>query len=762
MRWIDAPTPKTALLPGYHPLVEACLIRRGFSDPEAARAFLDPNLYTPTPASALPGVQAAVERIGRAVRKHEPICIWGDFDVDGQTATAVLVQTLRAMGAQVSYHLPVRSRESHGVNIKYLEEILDGGVRLLITCDTGITAHEATEFTRSRGVDMIITDHHDLPAHIPQTLAVINPKMLPSEHPLATLAGVGVAYKLAEALLSASNADLRAEELLDLVALGLVADLAILRADTRYLVQRGLEALRATHRPGLLAMFDLAELQPETINESHIGFTLAPRLNSLGRIGDANPVIDFLLSNDQERARVLANQLENYNARRKLLTSQVTQAAESLLRAEPSRLTAPIIIVGHPEWPSSVLGIAAARLVEHYGKPALVLSTPPGEPAYGSARSVDGLHITKAISAVSDLLYGFGGHPMAAGLSIAPENLPAFSTRLVKTVERMFSENRQAEPSLQLDAWLTLPELNLELAQNLEQMAPFGPGNPKLTLASRNLALELAVPFGRNKEHVNLNVIDEVGNTYQVTWWDGGGEPLPEGRFDLAYTLRATNWRGKVLAQLELVGFRRIEVDTLVIHNRKLNVIDYRKDVDRDAILALASQQESIIIWAEGEEKKRLGAKDRNELTPADTLLIWSMPPSRDELQAALACVHPHNVWLVAADPPGEVTENFIARMTGLLKYAITHRQGEATYAELAVATGQRLATVERGLNWLVSHGNISIKRQEGTHFWLGPGKTINDLGGSARLYVEVQSLLAETAAYRAHFKRADKDSLFS
>jgi single-stranded-DNA-specific exonuclease len=762
MRWIDAPTPNTSLLPGVHPLVEACLIRRGLSNPEAARAFLDPNLYTPAPASALPGVQAAVERISHAIHHHEPICVWGDFDVDGQTATAVLVQTLRAMGAQVSYHLPVRSRETHGVNTKYLEQILDGGTRLLITCDTGITAHEAVEFAHSRGVDMIITDHHDLPAHIPQTLAVINPKMLPDEHPLANLAGVGVAFKLAEALLEASKTDLQAADLLDLVALGLVADLANLRGDTRYLVQRGLETLRTTRRLGLLAMFELAELQPETINESHIGFTLAPRLNSLGRIGDANPVIDFLLSNDQERARVLANQLENYNARRKLLTSQVTQAAESLLKSDRARLIAPIIIVGHPDWPASVIGIAAARLVEHYGKPALVLSTPPGEPAYGSARSVDGLHITKAISAVSDLLYGFGGHPMAAGLSIAPENLPAFSTRLVKTVERMFGEHRRIEPSLELDAWLTLPELNLELAQTLEQVAPFGPGNPKLTLASRNLAIEKAIPFGRNKEHVNLNVTDEAGNGCQVTWWDGSSEPLPESRFDLAFTLRATNWRGKSSAQLELVGLRRIQDETLKLNKRNLTVIDYRKDVDRDAILALASQQESIVIWAEGDEKARLGAKDRNELTPAETLLIWSMPPSRDELQAALERVHPHTIWLVAADPPGEITENFIARMTGLLKYAITHRKGEATYAELAVATGQRLATVEHGLNWLVSHGNISIKRQEETRFWVGPGKTINDLGGSARLYVEVQSMLAETAAYRAHFRRADKDSLFS
>lgn len=762
MNWIDAPTPASPLLPGLHPLVAQTLAQRGITTSESAQAFLNPARYDPAPATALPGIEAAVERLSAAARARERICVWGDFDVDGQTATALLVQTLRALGADVIYHIPVRSRESHGVNLTSLQEIIDGGAQLILTCDTGITAHEATQYAHGRGVDMIITDHHDLPPRIPKTLAVVNPKMLPAGHPLASLAGAGVAYKLAEALLQQSAASLQSPELLDLAALGLVADLALLTGDTRYLVQKGLEALRTTQRPGLQTMYELAELQPETINESHIGFTLAPRLNALGRLGDANPIVDFLLTSDRTRARVLATQLENYNAQRKLLTDQITQAAEALLRADPSLLAAPVIIVGHPSWPGGVIGIAAARLVERYGKPVIVFSTPPDEPARGSARSVEGLHITEAIAAQSDLLLNFGGHPMAAGLSLAPENLPAFYKRMVRTVEKLQGIAQREEPMLVIDAWLSLPDLTLDLAAAIEQIAPFGPGNPRLVLASRGLTLGSAATLGRNKEHTKLTVADEAGNTRQVLWWDGGSEELPEGKFDLAYTVRASDWRGSRQIQAEFIGFRVVEGKKIEVKSEKMEVVDYRNERDAKSILAAASRQSSTVIWVEGDEKARVSGKDRNDLAQADTLVVWTIPPSPEELQAALKTVRPKTVWLVAAHPPIEITENFIARLTGLLKYVISRRNGRVTYQQLAAATGQRLTTVRKGLAWLVARGTIKIKQEKDGELWVTTGTSVKDPPGAAKLWLEIQSLLAETAAYRAHFKHADKDALFS
>lgn len=762
MRWIDAPTPSTRPLPGMHLLVAQTLARRGVTSLEAARAFLDPNAYTPAPAFDLPGLREAAARVQEAIRERKRICVWGDFDVDGQTSATLLVQALTVLEADVICHIPVRQKESHGVNLPHLKEVIEAGAQLILTCDTGISAHEAVDFARSRGVEVIITDHHDLPPRLPEAAALVNPKMLPPEHPLATLSGAGVAYKLAEALLEQSTTRFQPAELLDLVALGLVADVAILRGDARYLVQKGLVALRETRRPGLKVMMELAELVPANLTEEHIAFTLGPRLNALGRLGDANPIVELLTTSNPARIRLLATQLENYNAQRQLLTNQVTEAAEAQLRADPSLLAAPMLIVGHPAWPGGVIGIAAARLAERYGKPAIVFSTPPGEPARGSARSVEGFHITEAIADQGDLLLNFGGHPMAAGLSLAPENLPAFYKRIMRTAERMLGELEREEPVLEIDAWLTLPRLNLDLAEALEPLAPFGPGNPKLILASRSLTLESAAPIGRNKEHLKLTVSDEEGNTQQVLWWNGAGEELPQGKFDLAYTLRASDWRGSRQVQMEFTDLRIVEREKVELHGRKFEIADYRAEKDPLHILEKISQQPSTIVWAEGDEKEHVGGKGRNELVRADHLVIWSIPPSPAELRAALEKVQPRRVSLIAAHPDFESTENFTARLMGLLKFVITQRGGKATYEELAAAAGHRIITIQRGLSWLIARGNIILEREEQGELYLAGGKTGQDIAGAGRLWAEVQTLLAETAAYRAYFKHADKDALFA
>ena len=761
MHWLE-PThlPVEASLPDLHPLVAETLVRRGFTTPEAARAFLDPDLYSPTPAPDLPGLIAAVERIEGAIHSHEPICVWGDFDVDGQTSTTVLVQTLLALGAEVTFHIPVRGVESHGVNVIHLKEIIDRGAKLILTCDTGVTAHEAVEFARTRHVDMIITDHHDLSESLPQAVAIVNPKLLPPEHPLATLAGVGVAYKLAEELISHfPTASISPASLLDLVALGLVADLAILRRDARFLVQKGLAVLRCTQRLGLQIMMEMADLEPANLTEEHIGFVLGPRLNALGRLGDANPAVELLTTADSGRARLLATQLENYNAQRQLLCNQVTRAAEAQLNADPTLLANPVIVLGHPAWPSGVVGIVASRLVERYNKPALLFSTPANEPAHGSARSVEGLNITAAIAAQQDLLLSFGGHPMAAGLALEQDLLPEFLRRLNKTVGLMLGNNKNKEPELRIDAWLDLPEISLDLAATLESLAPFGPGNNKITLATHNLALLSATKIGRNEEHLKLAVADEMGNKQKVLWWGGAGETLPEGKFDLAYTIRASDWRGSRQVQMEFVDFQAFGTPPVELRSPKHEILDYRNVKDPLTLLS-GLDQPSTLVWAEAEAKKEVNGKDRNDLEQADNLVIWTIPPSPDELQDALRIVKPYFITLVCAHPFLEITDAFIARLSGLLKYAITHHAGKVTYAELAASSAQRQITVETGLNWLVSRGSIALLHQENNQLWLAPGKTINDLGGAARLWVEIQSLLAETAAYRAHFKRADKDSL--
>lgn len=761
-RWRDPVEPNAlSPLPDLHPLVGQMLARRGISTPEAVQSFLNPDFYAPSPASALPDMDAAVERIAAAIRTKELICVWGDFDVDGQTSTTVLVQALSALGADVSRHIPVRARESHGVNIEHLAQVIATGAKLIVTCDTGITAHEAVQYARSRDVDMVITDHHDLPPELPDAIAVVNPKRLPPEHALATLAGVGVAYKLAEALaIHHPTFNLQPSTLLDLVALGLVADLAVLTGDARYLVQRGLDALRTTQRLGLKTMMELAELKPEHLTEEHIGFVLGPRLNALGRLGDANPAVELLTSNDPARVRVLATQLEGLNAQRKLLCDQVYRAAEAQLRDDPSLLAQPVIVLAQAAWPGGVIGIVASRLVERYHRPAILFTAPPGEPARGSARSIEGLNITAAIAEQKDMLLNFGGHPMAAGLALEADRLPEFRRRLGRSVEKMLGESLREEPELSIDGWLPLPEADLTLAEQFEKLAPFGPGNEKLILASQRLTLKSSSQLGKNRDHLKLIVEDELGNQQSVLWWGGGNEELPTGKFDLAYTLRASDWRGQRQAQLELVDFRIREEDRIEVITKKLEIIDQRTVQNPIQAISTFHLQPSTFIWAEGEDKKKRGGSDRNALVETATLIIWTTPPSREELTAVLETVRPEKVIVFAIDPGMDDPKTFLDRLAGLVKFTLNQRAGRTSFNELAAATAQKVAVVRAGLDWLSKRGQVTLQLDAGGELTLtagGPSDETAALAAETRL----RSLLNETSAFRAHFRKADINTLF-
>ena len=753
MRWINAPQPSFSL-PGYSELVSAALIRRGIRTLGEARAFLHADSYTPTPAAALPGLDSALERIASAIRRRERICIWGDFDVDGQTATAILVETLRSLGADTTYYIPVRARESHGVHIPRLKEIIDYGAQLVVTCDTGITAHDAVRYAALRGVDMVITDHHDLGETLPPAVAVTHPKLLPPEHPLANLPGAGVAYKLAEALLAHSSFIIHPSALLDLVALGTVADLAILRGDTRYLVQKGLDALRNTQRLGLKTMLELAELKPENITESHIGFTLGPRLNALGRLEDANPAVDLLTTQDPVRARVLATHLEGLNAQRKLLCDQVTMAAESQLRGDPSLLAAPVILLAGKDWPGGVVGIVAARMVERYGKPAILMTSDADGLMRGSARSIEGLHITEAIAAQKDLLRNYGGHPMAAGLGLETEKLPEFRRRLGRTVEQMLEAAQIEEATLEIDGWLGLEEISLEKAADIEQLAPFGPGNERLTLATRSLALESAAPVGKGGEHVRLTVSDEAGNKLPVLWWNGGSEELPQGRFDLAYTIRNSDYKGQRQVTVELVDFRETEGERVTVQRQKVEVIDLREEREKK------KEQQSFIfhlssfipyeIWAEGEHKKAVNGKGRHELEAAETLVIWTTPPYGDVLREVLEKVKPQKVILVGQEPEWD----FLTRLGGVVKFVLKQRGGQVSLNELAAATGERLAAIRLGLEYLSKRGQVTVESESGGEVLLAASNARVDEPAAARLKSQIEKMTAESAAYRRLFSR--------
>ncbi len=761
-RWLDpqpvsVPEALSAFVGGRR-LVAETLVRRGISTVAAARAFLHPEAYAPAPPTDLPDLSRAAARVERALRAGERICVWGDFDVDGQTSTTLLVATLRDLGARVTYHIPVRATESHGITVPYLQQVLDAGAQLILTCDTGVDAHEAIAYANGRGVDVIVTDHHELPATLPEAHAIVNPHRLPEGHPLAHLPGVGVAYQLAAELYRRAGRPRDVEQHLDLVALGIVADVATQRGDTRYLLQRGMEALRNTQRLGLQELMKSAGLHPTQLTTDSIGFGLGPRLNALGRLDDANIIVEFLLTQDVGRARVITAQLEGLNRERQRLCEQVEQEAEARLEVHPQLLEYDALVLASPDWHPGVIGIVASRLVERYHRPAVLLARPDEGPARGSARSVPDCHITDAIATQAHLLLGYGGHAAAAGLALPADRIPEFRRGLSHAVR----EQRGAEPAppaLPIDGYVTLDELSLELVDDLERLAPFGAGNPPLTLAVRDVTLRNHAPLGRSGDHLQLFVADAEGRAQRVLWWRGAGQPLPEGAFDLAFTARANTYLGQRSLQVTYVDAREELAPVVAVEPAPptLEVVDYRLEPHPETLLIPYREREDVVVWVDG--PAAVAGARRGELGPAAVLVVWNAPPGPRVMEAALAAVQPQEVVLFARETALDEPRAFLERLLGAAKYALGKREGQVDLAALAAALGHREVTVRKGLAWLAARGYFTVARDALEILELAPGAEAAPPAELAGLEEELWALLAETVAYRRHFRRGGEET---
>lgn len=518
---------------GGDPLVAQILAQRGHTSPDAARAFLDPAYYRPAPPGALPDLVHAAALLDEALRTHQPILVWGDFDVDGQTATALLSDALRGLGAQVAFTIPDRRRESHGVHLDRLRDqigALHPGV--LLTCDTGVSDHEAIAYARREGLTTIVTDHHTLPGHLPPADAVLNPRRLPAGHALAALPGVGVAYKLVEYLYTARGREQDLPRLLDLVALGIVADVAMQTGDTRYLLQLGLRQLQTAPRAGLRALADVAGLNVEALTVTDIAFDLAPRLNAAGRLAEAALSVELLTTRDLSRARILAAQVDGLNRQRRALQNDVYTAARRQIDADPALLDRPVLLLGGADWHPGVIGAAAGQLVESTQRPVFLFGAGNEGLIQGSARSIPGIDVHAALAAVQDGLVRFGGHAGAAGFTLRAEDLAAFQERLLAAFDAL--PPRAEPPALVIDAVVSLAELTPAFAARIRQLAPFGEGNPPVTFLVTDLTLKSAAFIDRTKQHRRLTAQDPSGLRQPLIWWRGGDQPLPDSTFDAA------------------------------------------------------------------------------------------------------------------------------------------------------------------------------------------------------------------------------------
>jgi single-stranded-DNA-specific exonuclease len=759
MRWHDPPAPSSNLerlhqsISG-HPLVAQILAQRGCNTLDAASAFLHPEYYSPTPPDALPDLAVAAQALERAIQAEETILVWGDFDVDGQTASALLVDGLKRLGAHVALYIPNRLRESHGVRLESLrEQVAQLRPRVLLTCDTGVSAHPAIDYAKAQGIVTLITDHHDLPPTLPDADAVVNPKRLPADHPLATLPGVGVAYKLVEQLYTRQGHAADLPDFLDLAALGIVADVADQRRDTRYLLQIGLDCLRHTLRVGLQALMEVAQLSPERLTASDIAFQLGPRLNAAGRLDDARLAVDLLTTPDMTRARLLALQLEGLNNQRRLLNGQIYAAAQEQIARDPGLLDWEALVLAHEAWHAGIIGIVASRLAEIYGRPVVLLSVSDDGLARGSARSVPGYDIGAAVAAQAELLIEYGGHPGAAGMSLHADHIPAFRRRLSDTLRE--THDPDARPGLQLDAYIPFGAATLDLVQELNRLAPFGEGNPPVTLASSDLTLKSAAHIGRTREHRRLIVEDISGYRQNVLWWNGAEQPLPDGLFDLAYHLETNTFQGSTELQLVLVDYRRSASAPVVVERPRRQVTDLRRDPHpEEALNRILKQFPGALVWAEGFRRAESPGLPLSELTASDALVVYTAPTGPYALQEALERVQPVQVVLIAVDPPIQGVLGVQRRLLELVKHVLNQQKGQTTLQALAEAVGQAPATVRLALDHTAAQGEISVNYGRGDRIQIaqvhGTPATDEPMKRAA-----FNASVAETEAYRAFFRRA-------
>lgn len=738
-------------------LILRILHRQGVRTADEARAFLDFHAYSPASPYDLDDMEKGIERTVNAVKHGELIGVWGDFDVDGQTATATLVSALRKVGAKVVYHVPVRGPESHGIKLDILKNFVELGISLLITCDTGISEVEQVVWAQSYGVDVIITDHHTLPETLPKAYAVINPQRLDPAHPLRPLPGVGVACKFAEALLDRFNRGGEAGLLHDLAALGIISDVAELHSDSRYLAQSGMDLIRRSARPSINAILQAAEIEPSHFSEESIGFALAPRLNAVGRLSDANPMVEFLLTEDPALLSVTVNQLEGLNAQRKLLCDQVLQGALAQIERNPSLLDHPVLILSHPEWPAGVVGIVASRLVSLYHRPVILMVAPPEGLMRGSARSIDGIDITAAIRQNASFLKSFGGHPMAAGLALEPNFFRQFQRALDTAVEHQ-SLLHPYTHELQIDVWQQPSQIDLGLLQSIDQLAPFGAGNPPIVMAAKNMNLVNATPIGKTREHLQLLVEDSQGQTSKVLWWQAAGLPQPEGHFDMAYIARASTYKGQPQVQLEWLDFRPLENESLTLTSKKQQKIehfDYRKSGSRILILRDLIANHQPEIFREGLDIPSTSGKPRNELAPGKDLVIWTIPPSQTILDEIIQIVQPEKIYWFGADPMENETEFILKTIALMVKHGFIDKLPIFNKDRFTAQTATTPEVVRLVLLWLEARGDITLLEETEKTAHIVAGGTA-DAALQKEYKKQIQKAISEIQAFRRYALRCD------
>lgn len=690
---------------GNDELVARILVNRGVDTPEKITRFLNPGIYTPVKPGDFPGMDSAIEIIDDAIRSKQKIAVYGDYDADGITSTVALTRCLRSIGGNTVYYIPNRFREGYGMNKDAIITLLHDDVRLIITCDCGISNTSEIKLAKESGIRVIVTDHHSIPDNLPPADVILNPKLLFPEHPAYNLSGCGMAYFLCRGLLEHYGKSELHTEYFDLVALSIIADAVPLTDENRYLLSSCLPYLLNTNRIGLKALYGkIGSGAPKSRED--IAFQVAPRINAAGRLDSARTAIELLLCEDLSKAEELASKLDSLNLMRKDIQERILEEAVRITELEKAHKS--IIIIYNSAWHHGILGIAAGKLAEKYKKPVILLSLKEDEGVItGSARSVSGLDIHDLLKTCGRYLEKFGGHPMAAGLSIKPENLEDFIAEAENMADRILPVGRRIE--FLADARLPLCDINRKLYNRIEILEPYGEGFKPPSFIS----LDVTVLSDRisDKGHHFLVLTGGDGARLNAVKWHGDRSSLEGKTFDILYGITAYNDKdtGDINLKLNIEHMLERESMGRALSERFRGSIIDERNTNIDTVL---SRYPGAVIFFEGLKSRASGydTESRATLKESSALLFWSIPASIDIFKEAVHIAKPGKIILNFTNNAAFDFKSYILDILGVVKHIISTHNGITTLEYLSSILCVEENILKTSFTYLRNYGKIEFE----------------------------------------------------
>ena len=731
-------------------LIKRLLISRGIKTEEEMREFLNPLEFTPYSPYVFTDMPKTVERLSKAIDNQEKIVIYGDFDADGVTSTSLLYRTLTHLGANVNYFIPDREKEGHGFDTKALVKLMTAlKPKVIISVDCGISDAEAVNFINSFKIDVIITDHHEAPEELPKAYAIINPKApyaldekLSAKDilSLTSLAGVGVAFKVATALLQHYEKTDFITSILPYAAVGTVADVVPLVGENRYIVTRGLNLIAQGKHYGLKRLLERAGYNVEKgLNAETIAFGVAPRINASGRLDTVEEAIKLLISDNPQEIEMAITNLEEFNKVRQNLCQEIFAEADEMVQKEGNRN--PAIVLFNSKWHVGIIGIVASKLVEKYYKPAFLMTySEETKQIKCSARSIEGIHLYEAISQIGDLLDGFGGHSLAAGLSFSPDKVPFKQVKenLLKIVKEM-STGKDLKPFLKVDLELTPDDITVDLVEEISRMEPFGASNPSPVFAMKNLKIKQKKLMGENKNHLRLTV-QKGDSEFNCIRWQMGDISLVNGDpLDVAFHPQINEFNGNVSVQLIVddIHSEYLKEESAEEQNH-LKIYDHRKKTD---ILPqvndyVGNTKQNIMVFAENRQIlemlkpfKNISEKTftRENIPQCDSVMFFDYPADRETFEMIVKDSCAKSIHMMNYDIKYFDEKDFLKTFSGMLKFAGNNNNGHVQLGRCASFLGKSIPLIESLLNMYEDCEFIKIKERHPSEYII-EYKGIDDL----------------------------------